>query len=100
MIAAAFGELTLKTSSAAVPVALTLNSVPVLTSSFLLARFETVVLAVTPSRVKVAVPALVSAMVIAPVAEPRKLTPLAASTTLKLGSVMRSIFAVRLFTSA
>ena len=62
------------TSAPAVPVATTLRAVPALTSSCLLNRLLTVPLAVAPSRAKLALPAASTLTVIAPVADPTKLT--------------------------
>ena len=98
-MAPALGASMRKVSFAGVPDTSTSSVVPGSTASSLLNKPLTESAAVTPSRLKLASPAASTVIVIAPVAEPRKLITPAVSLTLKLGKVMAAIASVRVSTS-
>ena len=98
-MAPALGASMRKVSSAEVPVTSTSSVVPGVTASSLLNKPLTESAAVTLSRTKLASPAASTLIVIAPVAEPRKLITPAVSLKLKLGRVMAAIASVRVATS-
>ena len=81
----AWGASMRNTSSPADPVTVTAKAVPCATWSSLSERSLTLVTAVVPSRVKVAVPLASTLMSMAPVALPSKLTTPLVSVTLKVG---------------
>ena len=93
-ISPALGALMVKLSSAAEPVSVTLRTVPTARSSVLLPRSVTVVVADTPSRLKIAVPSALRAMPISPVALPPKVTTSPDSLKVKTGVLAASMAVV------